>query len=124
MSFIAMEKKYQLRAIEGKYTPEFLILNASIYLNERLIGKVKTCLDSKTMSFDFGLAMDRIVFENFVVQWWKKEDRTRFLSLRELATKLQNPKFVFPTSAMMCTWVRSITFPALAPKKVNLLAVA
>lgn len=119
-----MEKKYHLRAIQGKYTAEFLFLNASIYLNERRIGKVNTCPDTETMKFDFGLAMDRIVFENFIVQWWKKEDRTRFLGLRELSIKLQNPQFVLSTSAMMCSWVRSITIPVLTSKKMRPLVAA
>ena len=119
-----MEKKYHLRAIQGKYTPELFILNASIYLNERRIGKVKTCPDTETMKFDFALAMDRIVFENFIVQWWKKEDRTRFLGLRELAIKIHNPHFVLSMSAMMCSWVRSITIPVLSSNKEHLLAAA
>lgn len=119
-----MEKKYYLRAIQGKYTPEFLFLTASIYLNERRIGKVKTCPDTETMKFDFGLAMDRIVFENFIVQWWKKEDRTRFLGLRELAIKIQNPNFMLSTSTMMCSWVRSLAIPALTSKRTPQLAAA
>lgn len=109
-----MEKKYQLRAVKRGRSPEFLLLNASIFFDDRLIGKVKTCLNTNTTSVDFILAMDRIVFENFIVQWWKKEgwkkeDLSRISGLRELATKIQAPQLALPVSTMMCSWVRFIT---------------
>lgn len=119
-----MEKYYHLKAIQKNHSNDFLSIAASIYLGERRIGVLHTCPDTKEMEFEFALAMDRLVFENFISDWWARADRRVHSESTEPAMIQAHPASYPSLPVKMDCWVKSIVLSLPSTVQTNELAAA
>lgn len=119
-----MEKHYRLKAIQKHYSNDFFSVAAAIYLGERHIGALHTCPDKKEIEFEFALPMDRLVFENFISDWWNRADRSVHYGLTELAMIQAYPASHPPLSVKLRCWVKAIVLPLSSNVQANELAAA
>lgn len=103
-----MEKQYQLRSVRRHRTCGFLSITASLYLGRRRVGHLKTCSDTETFIIEFNLPTDRIVFENFLDDWWSREDRSIHFGLLEKAINSMSPSYNPAMTVKLRCWVRSM----------------
>jgi hypothetical protein len=106
-----MEKQYHLRSIKHNRTSDYLSVSASLYLEHRRIGSLKTCPDTEAFIIDFELPTDRIVFENFLVDWWSRNDRTAHFGLIEKTIKSATPSYGPPMTVKLRCWIKSLVEP-------------
>lgn len=114
-----MEKQYRLKAIRISRSTDFFSVVASIYLGERRIGTIRTCSDTEEIEFEFALAMDRLVFENFITDWWDRADRRVHYGATELLMVQTHADFHPSLPVKMRCWVKAIVMPAPANAQVQ-----
>ena len=119
-----MEKQYHLRSIKHNRTSDYLSVSASLYLEHRRIGSLRTCPDTEAFLIDFELPTDRIVFEIFLVDWWGRHDRTAHFGLIEKTIKSATPSYDPPMTVKLRCWIKSLVEPVEGTRMVPNAAVA
>lgn len=119
-----MEKNYSLKSIRTNPSTDFLSVTASIFLGQRRIGAIRTSPDTEVIEFFFSFAIDRIVFESFITDWWVKEDRSMHFDLNELAMHARYQDCQPALEIKMRCWVRSIVRPSTNTRVRPVLAAA
>lgn len=103
-----MKKYYHLKSIQKIRGADYFCVTASIFLDERRIGSLRTCPDTEEIKFEFALYTDWLAFKTFTADWWAKEDRSMHYDLGVQAIKKQIPGYRPALSTKMRCWVKSI----------------
>lgn len=106
-----MEKQYHLRSIKHNRSSDYLSVSASLYLGHRRIGVLKTCADTEAFIFDFEFPAERVIFENFVTDWWNSADRTIYFGLTEKTIQSANPSYDPSMAVKLCCWIKAMVMP-------------
>jgi hypothetical protein len=102
-----MEKTYNLRNVRASSGPDEAGVSAAIYLGHRRIGAIHDDFDGGTVRFEFDLFTDRIVFEQYVDNWWAGAHKDID----------DDPAFVPSLHAKMRYWMKSMVSEFKAAKR-------
>jgi hypothetical protein len=112
-----MEKTYNLRNVRASSGPDEAGVSAAIYLGHRRIGAIHDDFDGGTVRFEFDLFTDRIVFEQYVDNWWAGAHKDIDDDPVTAEFARNDPAFVPSLHAKMRYWMKSMVSEFKAVKR-------
>ncbi len=117
-----MEKVYTLRNVRTFPGLDGIGVSATIYLGHRRVGTVRDHSDDSTVRFEFDLFTDRIVFEQYVENWWAAAGKDVVYDSVTAEFVYHNPAFVPSLQAKMKYWMKSFVNGLASAKRVGTMA--
>lgn len=117
-----MEKVYTLRNVRTFPGLDGIGVSATIYLDHRRVGTMRDHSDEGTVRFEFDLFTDRIVFEQYIENWWATADKDVVFDSVTAEFTHNNPAFVPSLQAKMKYWMKSIINELASAKRTKTMA--
>jgi hypothetical protein len=117
-----MEKVYTLRNVRTLPGLDGMGVSATIYLDHRRVGTVRDHSDDGMVRFEFDLFTDRIVFEQYVENWWAAAGKDVAFDAVSAEFAHHNPAFVPSLQAKMKYWMKSVINELASAKRARAMA--